>query len=180
MSEAAVAEWTAETTAFERVHAIARGLHEPASAAEVADRARVSPTTARSHLRTLADTGTVAVEEGSPTTYRRSRASRVTERATELLADHSRSELAARIAENEQRLREWRTEYDADSPEAFARAYDVDGPDSRLGRVLTEWETTRRNLRFAEAALAIGEVTDTGTERPGESDDRTFGERIEP
>lgn len=176
VNEAAVDDWTAETTAFERVHAVVRGLYEPASATAVAERARVSPTTARAHLRTLADTGTVVVEEGSPTTYRRSRTSVVTEHAAALLADHSRAELARQVADCKARMREWRSEYGVESPEAFARS--VADADTPTGQVLTEWETTRRNCRLAEAALAIDEAAETRADGTDDTNEAEFGEPI--
>lgn len=176
VNEAVVDEWIDDTTPFERVYAVVRRTYDAQSAAEIADRARVSPTTARKHLRTLSDVGEVAAErDGQTTRYRRSKTAIVTERAQHLLSERTTEELATGIAEMKSRIRGWRDEYGVETPEEFARELDVEDADTERGAVLTEWQTTRRNLALAQAALAIGEASDSGhlvgTERDdGESD----------
>jgi len=59
-------------------------------------------------------------------------------------------------------IQEWREEYGVDSPEEFARERDVGDVDSDYGALLTEWQTTRRNLALAQATLAIAEASNTG------------------
>lgn len=174
VNEAVVEEWIAETTAFDRVYEIVRRIEQPHSADDVAERARVSPTTARKHLRTLASAGEVTTsEEGGTTHYCRSDAAVVTEHAQALLDEYEPAEIAEGVAEMKHRIREWREEYGVDSWEAFARELDVVDADSEHGAVLTEWQTTRRNLALAEAALAIGEASRTGgfSERTDDGDD---------
>lgn len=60
------------------------------------------------------------------------------------------------------RIRDWREEFGVDSPEELARELDVTDADTDHGTVLTEWQTTRRNLALAQAALAIGEASESG------------------
>ena len=156
-------EWVEETTPFERVYAIVRRAYDPASAAQIADRARVSPTTARKHLRTLNSAGEVTTsQDGQTTQYRRSETAIVTEHAQSLLAERTPEEIASGIADLKTQLRGWREEYGVDSPEEFARELDVDDADSDHGALLREWQTTRRNLALAQATLAIGEASRTG------------------
>jgi DNA-binding MarR family transcriptional regulator len=163
VNERAVDEWVAETTPFERVHGVVRRTYDPQSAAEISERARVSPTTARKHLRTLVDVGEVVTEVDDRTTlYRRSKTAVVTEHAQQLLAERTTEEIASGIADMKAELRSWREEHGVESPEAFARELDVGDADTELGAVLREWQTTRRNLALAEAALAIGEVSNVG------------------
>lgn len=163
VNEAVVAEWVDETTPFERVHAVVRRTYDRATADEIADRARVSPTTARKHLRALVDAGEVrTAQEGRTTLYRRSETAIVTERAQELLSERSPEAIASGIADMKARIRSWRDEFEVESPEEFARELDVDDADDERGSILTEWQTTRRNLAIAEAALAIGEASRTG------------------
>lgn len=160
---AVVEEWVEETTPFERVYEIVRRTYDPESAAGIADRARVSPTTARKHLRTLANAGEVTTSrEGRTTRYRRSETSVVTEHAQSLLAERTTEEIASGIADMKTKIREWREEHGVDSPEEFARELDVNDADGDQGALLTEWQTTRRNLALAQAALAIGEARRTG------------------
>jgi DNA-binding MarR family transcriptional regulator len=170
-------EWIEETTPFERVYEIIRTTYNPASAGEIADRGRVSATTARKHLRTLESAGEVtASQDGQTTCYRRSETAIVTEHAQSLLAELSPEEIASGIADMKAQIQEWREEYGVDSPEEFARERDVDDVDSDYGALLTEWQTTRRNLALAQATLAIAEASNTGhltgtdTDEEGDSD----------
>lgn len=163
VNETVVEEWVKETTPFDRVYEIVRRTYEPQSADRIADRARVSSTTARKHLRTLVDAGEVtAVEDGRTTRYRRSKTAIVTEHAQSLLAERTPDEIAAGIADMKATIREWRESYGVESPEEFARELDVTDADGEHGAVLTEWQTTRRNLALAQAALAIGDAARTG------------------
>ncbi|SDK16098.1 Helix-turn-helix domain-containing protein [Halovenus aranensis] len=170
-------EWIEETTPFERVYEIIRTTYNPASAGEIADRARVSATTARKHLRTLESAGEVTTsQDGQTTCYRRSETAIVTEHAQSLLAELSPEEIASGIADMKAQIQEWREEYGVDSPEEFARERDVDDVDNDYGAFLTEWQTTRRNLALAQATLAIAEASNTGhltgtdTDEEGDSD----------
>lgn len=172
VNEAVIEEWTAETTPFDRVYQVVRRTYELESADEIADRARVSPTTARKHLGSLADAGEVTTTRAGQTTrYRRSETAIVTERAEQLLSEHGRDDLSAGIAEMKSRLRAWREEYDVESPEEFARELDVADADTDRGAVLTEWQTTRRNLALAQAALAIDEAAGSGRLTGSDDDD---------
>lgn len=156
-------EWVEETTPFERVYGIIRRAYDPASAAQIADRARVSPTTARKHLRTLESAGEVMTsQDGQTTRYRRSETAIVTEHAQSLLAERTPEEIASGIVKMKAQIQAWRDEHGVDSPEEFARELDVDDVDSDYGALLTEWQTTRRNLALAQATLAIGEASHTG------------------
>jgi len=164
-------EWVDDTTPFERVYAIIRRAYEPASAGEIADRARVSATTARKHLRTLESAGEVATsQDGQTTQYRRSETAIVTENAQSLLAEQTPDEIAAGIADMKAQIQEWREKYDVDSPEEFARELEIDDADTNHGGLLREWQTTRRNLALAQAALAIGEASQTGHLTGSETD----------
>ncbi len=169
LNERVVAEWTDETTPFERIYEIISRTYEPTSADEIAERARVSATTARKHLRALADSGAVTTTaDGRTTRYRRSETALVTERAESILSELTTEEIATRIADMKQTISEWREGYGVESPEELAREIDVADADSETGSVLTEWQTTRRNLALAEAALAIGEASET-TDLGGDS-----------
>ncbi|WP_206425097.1 winged helix-turn-helix domain-containing protein [Halosimplex salinum] len=173
VNEAVEAEWIEETTPFERVHDVVKRTYEAEPADEVADRARVSPTTARKHLRTLADAGEVTTtQEGRTTRYRRSETAIVTEHAQSLLAERTPEEIATGIADMKATMQEWREEYGVESPEEFARELNVVDADDEHSALLREWQTTRRNVALAQAALAIAEASRsghlTGTDRDGD------------
>jgi DNA-binding MarR family transcriptional regulator len=172
INDVIVEEWIEETTPFERVYEIIRTTYDPTSASQIADRARVSPTTARKHLRTLVDAGEVTTSQDSQTMlYRRSETGIVTEHAQSLLAERTPEEIASGIAEMKTQIQDWRAEYDVDSPEEFARELDIEDADSDRGALLREWQTTRRNLALAQATLAIAEASRTGHLTGTDTDD---------
>lgn len=174
MNDAVVEDWIEETTAFERVHEIVRRTYDPESADRIAGRARVSPTTARKHLRALVNAGAViTVQDGQRTCYRRSETAIVTEHAESLLTELTPDEIASGIADMKATIREWREQYGVESPEEFARELDVTDADGEQGALLTEWQTTRRNLALAQATLAISDARRAGrlTDTDGDDDD---------
>jgi len=174
VNDVVVEEWTEEMTPFERVYEIISRVYDPISATQIADRARVSSTTARKHLRTLVTAGEVTTsQDGQTTLYRRSETAIVTEHAQSLLAERTPEEIASGIADMKAKIREWREEHGVDSPEEFARELDVNDADSDHGELLTKWQTTRRNLALAQATLAISEASRTGhLTGTGTDDDR--------
>jgi DNA-binding MarR family transcriptional regulator len=172
INDVVVVEWVEETTPFERVYEIIRRTYDSTSASQIADRARVSPTTARKHLRTLVDAGEVTTsQDGQTMLYRRSETGIVTEHAQSLLAERTPEEITSGIAEMKTQIQEWRDEHDVDSPEELARELDIEDTDSDYGRLLREWQTTRRNLALAQATLAIAEATRTGHLTGTDTDD---------
>lgn len=168
IDEAVAAEWREEATPAERVTQVIDTTYTPVQAATVADRALVSPKTARKHLERLADEGVVARRQGDhgATLYHRSTESLVTERTRRLRAEYSTAELAARIADLGSDIERFRAEYDADSPEDLAAqsgadTLDNETTDGSLDRsVITRWQTTRRNLAFATAALSVDRASE--------------------
>jgi len=174
VNDRVVEEWVEETTAFERVYEVARRTYDPQSADRIGERARVSPTTARKHLRALVRSGdATTVQDGQTTCYRRSETAIVTEHAQSLLSERTLDEIASGITDVKATLRAWREEYGVESPEEFARELDVDDADGEHGAILTEWQTTRRNLALAEAALAIGEARRSGVLTEVDGDDES-------
>ncbi|SEV94594.1 DUF7342 family protein [Natrinema salifodinae] len=165
VNEAVSAEWEAETTSYERVREIIGRAYIPVSADAVADAAGTSPKTARKHLNDLDEGGFVmtVISENGGTTYRRSPESLVTEQASDIRDHVSADELGTRVSEMRDRIRDLQTEYDAESPELLT-SEDIDSETVR------EWQTTRRNLAFASAALATESDRDIESE-PDETSD---------
>lgn len=170
VDEAVLEEWTAETTPYERVRSVIATTYTPVTADDVASEARTAPKTARKHLEALAEEGFVTTEPGEHggTSYRRSSESLVVEQAADILANVSTEELRSRVSEMRERLTEFRTEYGVESPEELAVARTNETLDGATGdqrtdsedhsidpETLQEWQTTRRNLAFANAALSI-------------------------
>lgn len=164
VDDAVVEEWVAETTPYERVRQVVGHTYTPMTAAAIAENAETTPKTARKHLDSLAEegfVGTGASEHGG-TTYRRSPESLVVEQAADILDHVSTDELATRVAEMRDRLQEYRSEYGVDSPEELAveqtnRTLSGDAAEhgSIDAETVQDWQTLRRNLAFANAALSI-------------------------
>ncbi|WP_254840917.1 DUF7342 family protein [Natronomonas marina] len=164
INERVGAEWKAETTPYERVREVISRSYDPVTAATVADAARTSPKTARKHLDALDESGfaTTGTGENGATTYRRSPESLVVEQAADIREHVSTDELVARVSEMRERISDFQTEYGVESPEELL----VDRTNETLSEAATthedidaetirEWQTTRRNLAFANAALSI-------------------------
>ncbi len=168
INEAVRADWEAETTPAERVKDVIRHTYTPVAADAVGDDAQTTTKTARKHLKTLAEDGFVTTTQGKhgATLYQRSDESLITERANRLLAEHSLEDLTARVGEMQAEIHEYREEYGVDSPEELAvrlgnDALENSTSDMRADQsVVTEWQTTRRNLAFATAAVSIGKATE--------------------
>jgi len=154
-----VADWVTATTPRERVHSVVERADDPLSADEVADGAETTPKTARKHLEELAQEGFLtrtSQPDRQATLYRRSPTSLVTEEAAHINRAVSQSELTERIAAMERDLQSYRETTGADSPaDAVLKDEALDD------ELLYEWRSTRRNLRFARAALAISRAEET-------------------
>lgn len=164
INETVRAEWVEETTPYERIRAVVSRTDSPTAATKLAEEAATSPKTARKHLATLAEDGFVSTESGDhgATLYRRSSESLVVEQAAQILSELSTDELRKRIEEMREQIRSYQETYSVESPEAAT----VDRTNDFLGdatnttteldpETLREWQTTRRNLAFANAALSI-------------------------
>ena len=163
VNEAVGEEWEAETTPHERVREVISRTYTPVSAGTVADTARTSPKTARKHLDTLNNEGfvTTGTGENGGTTYRRSPESLVVEQTADILGHVSTDELLSRISEMREQISEFQAEHGVESPEELLveqtnRTLSEAATNRELdAETLREWQTTRRNLAFANAALSI-------------------------
>jgi predicted ArsR family transcriptional regulator len=158
VNERVTEEWQADTTPGERVRTVMKRTYDPQSVTKIAERALTSETTARKHLDILADDGYVEAvsrpgERG--TWYGRAPRSVVLERAQQMLDSVDVETLSARVAELRETVREFEEQTGAESPRAAA--VDDAGLDATA---MTEWQTARRNLKLARAALALADATD--------------------
>lgn len=151
-------EWKAETTTFQRVRSVIKTTYDGATAGEIAERALVSETTARTHLEDLAETGfveTVSDADRGATRYRRSTESLVLEQAQDMLENADAATLLTKVAEMQNEIDSYREETGVDEPEDIS----WDEADIDAERV-RQWQTTRRNLGFAKVALALDQAAD--------------------
>jgi predicted ArsR family transcriptional regulator len=159
VDERVAEEWKADTTPGERVRTVMKRTYDAQSVATIAERALTSETTARKHLGILAEDGFVeAVSRPGEreTWYRRTPRSVVLERAQQILDSIDIETLTSRVAELRETVREFEERTGAESPSAAVVA------DAELDpKAVTEWQTARRNLKLARAALALADAEET-------------------
>lgn len=153
VNEAAIEEWKAETTAFDRIVSFVDTTTEPKFAREIADRAAVAEPTARRHLKSLADVGRVtAVSADGGTKYKRSPSTLAMRRIAGLHAHYSKEGLQEAIADLREKLSALREEHGVSDADDLATEVEVseDGwTDVSRMRNLAE------NLDLAKAALNL-------------------------
>lgn len=155
VNEAVLEEWTAETTPFERVQEVLRSTSTPQYAGEIAERARVSEPTARTHLKRLAGMGHAeTVETGKGTQYKRSRQTLATGRIAELHRELSRSELVDGIRRLRGEIDDLRERFGATGPDDLALQIEDGNAETAWGAV-AEWRSLEESLDIASAALAL-------------------------
>ncbi|WP_136590006.1 DUF7342 family protein [Salinigranum halophilum] len=158
VNERVTEEWKSETTPGERVRTVMKRTYEPQSVATIAERALTSETTARKHLGILAEDGfveAVTPPDERGTWYRRAPRSVVLERAGQILGSVDVETLSARVTELRETVREFEEQTGVESSRAAAIAETDLDPET-----MTEWQTARRNLKLARAALALADAAD--------------------
>jgi len=151
-----------ETTPYERVRHVIAHTYESVSVDAIADDARTSPKTARKHLNALANEGSSSLRLVNMVerhiVARQNHSS--LKQAADILEQVSTDELTTRITEMRDQLSSYQSEYSVDSPEELA----VEQTNQALSEsasaqrdidaeTIQEWQTLRRNLAFANAAL---------------------------
>jgi predicted ArsR family transcriptional regulator len=166
-NEAALTEeredWSQSQDTQERIRAVVTGLHEPATATEVAERAACSTNAARKHLDTFVTLGIVREFEGTHGAhYMRNDAYFRWHRANELAENHTIGELLNAVADLETQAEQFQQQFDTTTPA------DVDFPEdathaeleNRL-ETLSEWETIRKALNRHKEAIRISRHEDS-------------------
>jgi predicted ArsR family transcriptional regulator len=159
VNERVTEDWKADTSPGERVRTVMKRTYDSQSVATIAERALTSETTARKHLKVLAEDGfveAVSAPDQRGTWYKRAPRSVVLERARQILDSTDLETLSERTTELRETVREFEEQTGAESPRAAAIA------DTELDTAaMTEWQTARRNLKLARAALALADATET-------------------
>lgn len=151
-------EWKSETTPGERVRTVMKRTYDPQSLNTVAEHALTSETTARKHLSILAEGGfveAVSLPNKRGTWYKRSPRSVVLERVQQILDSADIETLSTRVTELRETARDFEEQTGAESPRSAVIANaELDA------EAMTEWQTTRRNLKLTRAALALADAAD--------------------
>lgn len=151
-----VEEWTASTTARERVKEVLEETTSYSKASTIASRARVSEPTTRKYLNEFVEEQIgVTKQDGRTTLYRRNQGHVVDNRIEELRKTCSQQELVDGIQEMKETIQEFRETYDTESPEDLAIELE---PGEEGWDAVGRWQSTRRNLAIAKAAIQVGEA----------------------
>ncbi|WP_256288222.1 winged helix-turn-helix domain-containing protein [Halobellus inordinatus] len=153
VNEAAVEDWTADTTTFERVRQIIDVTTEPQSASETAERAHVSEPTARKHLSALAETGRVkTITTKSGTRYMRAPEMLAMRRIADIHREHTKDEIRQAIRDLKEERRDFQDHYDVADVDELT--LELEPGDEGWGD-LTRWQQVEQNLEIAQAALTL-------------------------
>lgn len=168
VNEAVVEDWVDDTTTFQRVQEVVDVTHEPQTAAQIAERARVSEPTARKHLSTMADAGRVtAIQTESGARYKRSSQAVAMRRIAAIHEAHTKQELREEIRALTEEIAALEDEYGVTDPDALAVEL---GNDDEGWADLTRWRQANENLDLARAALSLYEFDpDDGANENDES-----------
>jgi DNA-binding transcriptional ArsR family regulator len=151
-----VESWTDSMTARERVKTIATTLSEPRTANWIAEQADVTWDTAKKHLDDLADSGILLVTEDG--TYVPDPTRAYFDRLRELILTNDRDTLRAELEAIAERIEDWKTTYDVDSPDALEATLADDLPAEDIAdrrRVLRRWENSLRSRETIRTALHL-------------------------
>ena len=156
INEQVVDEWTSSTTARERVKEILEETTTYSKVSTIADRARVSEPTTRKYLNELVDEGVGATEQdGRTSLYKRNQGRLVDRRIEELRTTCTHQELIEGIQEMKESIAAFRATYDVESPEDLVIELE---PGDEGWSDVGQWQSTRRNLAIAKAAIQVGEA----------------------
>ena len=158
VNAAAVAAWTDETTARDRVRAVIRRIDEPTPAAEIATRARASEPVVRDTLADLVDLGIVeTIDAGQGSLYKRHDQMHIYRQVLKLQAAYDERELISELKTLKTTVQEFRDTYGVESPTELAATLDPDDTDGWDDH--TTWQTAEKNLYLTKVALSFHDAT---------------------
>ena len=156
INEQVIDEWKSSTTARERIKEILEETTTYSKVRTIADRARVSEPTTRKYLNELVEEGIGTTEQdGRTTLYKRNQGRLVDRRIEELRTTCSHKELVEGIQEMKESIGEFRATYGVESPEDLVIELE---PGDEGWSDVGQWQSTRRNLALAKAAIQVDEA----------------------
>jgi hypothetical protein len=174
MTDRGIESWTERLSARERVREIATTLTQPRSVEWVREEAQISSwQTAKDELEMLVEFGQVHAIEGDDghTKYAPNYQLRYFNEVTELINEHTRDELREEIANIQEKIDEWKAEFDVESRDDLESTLtddDLSSEDVReRNTILRQWERYEDNKRLIKHALEL--YDDARTLYPGES-----------
>jgi len=159
MSDAERPSWTESVSAADRVRSVATTLSEPQTANWIAGEAEVAHETASKYLDRLVSDGKLETSKaGGKTVYRPDPVGQHLAEMHSLYADHTADELANRLTEITDQLRQWQDEYDTETPNELRAAIGetTDGATAdEYRRVAGEWEQLQYRQSLVEDTLRL-------------------------
>lgn len=175
MTDRGLESWTEGLSARERVREIATTLTQPRSVEWVREEAQISSwQTAKDELEMLVEFGQVHAIEGDDgnTKYAPNYQLRYFNELTELINEHTRDELREEIATVQDRIEEWKAEFDVetrDELESTLTDESLSSDDIRTrSAILRRWEGYEDNKRLLKHALEL--YDDARSLYPGRND----------
>jgi len=153
VNEVVVGQWIDDTTAFDRVRQVVDVTTEPQSAEAIADRARVSPPTARKYLSTMAEDGRVKrINTDGGSQYMRAPQMLAMRRIAAIHREHTKAEIRKSIKELQEARSNIKETHEVGTIDELTLALN-DGDDS--WEDVARWQQIEQNLEIAQAALAL-------------------------
>lgn len=151
-------DWTEEVPSADRIISVALTIEQPRTADWVAGQAKVSPTTARTHLERLVDLHVLsAVEQGGAKTYYPDAAYQRFREVSQLIQEHTKGEIEQIAISAKEDIEDLQQEYDAESPDELRKlavAGETSSAEAReCFRKASEWDGHIHMVSIAEKAL---------------------------
>ena len=153
VNEAAIEQWKADTTTFDRVRHVSDVTTEPQAVSTIAERAHVSEPTARKYLSMLAETGRVkAINTESETRYMRAPQMLAMKRIAAIHREHTKTEIRNTIRDLKTELNNFQEQYNVATVDELTLELE---PGDDGWRDITRWQQIEENLEIAQAALSL-------------------------
>ena len=153
VNEAAIEQWKADTTTFDRVRHVSDVTTEPQAVSTIAERAHVSEPTARKYLSMLAETGRVkAINTESETRYMRAPQMLAMKRIAAIHREHTKTEIRNTIRDLKIELNNFQEQYNVATVDELTLELE---PGDDGWRDITRWQQIEENLEIAQAALSL-------------------------
>lgn len=152
--------WTETTSGRERVRMVVETLDDPATVSEIADRASVAWGTADSELdRLVAENQVRERDVDGQTKYAPNPVRQFLDGILELIDDHDRDELEAKLVNYQSQLESLRDEHGADSAAELRDRLTADDRSAdemrEIRSVAATWEALETERRLVEHALRL-------------------------
>lgn len=151
-------EWKEEMPGVDRVISVVLTINQPRTVDWIADKAEVSPTTARDHLERLVDLRVLsAIEQRGAKTYYPDAAYQRFREVSQLIEEHTRDEIETITITAKEDIEELKETYGVEGPDELRKLATAEKTSSAEAREYfkkaSEWDSHRHMVSIAEEAL---------------------------